>query len=230
MVSAKAEKLLAVIQAKGGGILDEYLLRDKTGLSHGSIVAGRKELEMAGLLTLTKQGRKLYYTLTGQENAPLTGQVPVDGQPAVNCQPLAGSQQSADGQSPAGQTMPANRQESMVNPASTVNPAGGDFSPASPVTPAPAAEVPADTSPPADNAAAPPSSDASAAFLPAMPHIAGTFYDFDEWTDALMNALGACIYISESLTGDGTYTVYSHEYEGEDTYLTETTEDGFIVQ
>ena len=49
MVSAKAEKLLAVIQAKGGGILDEYLLRDKTGLSHGSIVAGRKELEMAGI-------------------------------------------------------------------------------------------------------------------------------------------------------------------------------------
>ena len=179
MLSKKAEKLLAVIQAKGGGILDEYLLRDKTGLSHGSIVAGRKELEMAGLLTLTKQGRKLYYTLTEGQNAPLTGQVPVDGQP-----------------------------------------------------PAPApADVQADTSPPAsDTAAAPPSSDASAAFLPAMPHIAGTFYDFDEWTDALMNALGSCIYISESLTGDGTYTVYSHEYEGEDTYLTETTEDGFIVQ
>ena len=136
MVSAKAEKLLAVIQAKGGGILDEYLLRDKTGLSHGSIVAGRKELEMAGLLQLTKQGAM----------------------------------------------------------------------------------------------AEPPNSDPAAAFLPAMPHIAGTFYDFDEWTDALMNALGACIYISESLTGDGTYTVYSHEYEGEDTYLTETTEDGFIVQ
>ena len=177
MLSEKAEKLLAVIREKGGGTFDEYLLRDKTGLSHGSIVAGRKELEMAGLLTLTQQGRKLYYTLTEEQNAPLTGQVPVDGQP-----------------------------------------------------PAPA-DVQADTSPPAgDTAAAPPSSDASAAFLPAMPHIAGTFYDFDEWTDALMNALGACIYISESLTCDGTYTVYSHEYEGEDTYLTETTEDGFIVQ
>lgn len=179
MLSEKAEKLLTVIREKGGGTLDEYLLRDRTGLSHGSIVAGRKELETAGLLQLTKQGRKLYYTLTEEQNAPLTGQVPVDGQP-----------------------------------------------------PAPApADVQPDTSPPAgDTAAAPPSSDASAAFLPAMPHIAGTFYDFDEWTDALMNALGACIYISESLTGDGTYTVYSHEYEGEDTYLTETTEDGFIVQ
>ncbi|SHK84433.1 hypothetical protein SAMN05216582_12051 [Selenomonas ruminantium] len=33
-----------------------------------------------------------------------------------------------------------------------------------------------------------------------------------------MNALGACLYISEDLRGDGTYTVYSHEHEGEDTY------------
>ena len=87
-----------------------------------------------------------------------------------------------------------------------------------------------DTSTATPAMAEPPNSDPAAAFLPAMPHIAGTFYDFDEWTDALMNALGACIYISESLTCDGTYTVYSHEYEGEDTYLTETTEDGFIVQ
>ncbi len=198
MVSAKAEKLLAVIQAKGGGILDEYLLRDKTGLSHGSIVAGRKELETAGLLQLTKQGRKLYYTLTGQENAPLTGQPPL-----------------------------------------ATSPAGGSLAPAPPVvSPAPAERQAAYSPPPASDdtstaapaMAEPPNSDPAAAFLPAMPHIAGTFYDFDEWTDALMNALGACIYISESLTGDGTYTVYSHEYEGEDTYLTETTEDGFIVQ
>ena len=191
MVSAKAEKLLAVIQEKGGGILDEYLLRDKTGLSHGSIVAGRKELEMAGLLTLTKQGRKLYYTLTGQNDTPLTGQPPV-----------------------------------------AVSPAGGSLAPAPAETqavpsPPPASDAPSTATP---AMAEPPNSDPAAAFLPAMPHIAGTFYDFDEWTDALMNALGACIYISESLTGDGTYTVYSHEYEGEDTYLTETTEDGFIVQ
>ena len=197
MVSAKAEKLLAVIQAKGGGILDEYLLRDKTGLSHGSIVAGRKELEMAGLLQLTKQGRKLYYTLTGQNDTPLTGQPPL-----------------------------------------ATSPAGGSLAPAPPaVSPAPAETQAAPSPPPASDdtstaapaMAEPPNSDSAAAFLPAMPHIAGTFYDFDEWTDALMNALGACIYISESLAGDGTYTVYSHEYEGEDTYLTETTEDGFIV-
>jgi hypothetical protein len=178
MLSAKAEKLLAVIAAKGGGILDEYLLRDKTSLSHGSIVAGRQELERAGLLTLTKQGRKLYYTLTRQNATPVTGQPPLTDSPPESAPP----------------------------------PASDDTSTAAPAM------------------AEPPNSDSAAAFLPAMPHIAGTFYDFDEWTDALMNALGACIYISESLTGDGTYTVYSHEYEGEDTYLTETTEDGFIVQ
>ena len=205
MLSEKAEKLLAVIREKGGGTLDEYLLRDKTGLSHGSIVAGRKELEMAGLLQLTKQGRKLYYTLTGQ--------MPVDRQPAVNIPPPAVRQISADSQPPAVQSVPAHSQPSAGQP---------------PLTVTPAAELPAATSPPpSDHTCA---EGNTAAFLPAMPHIAGTFYDFDEWTDALMNALGACIYISESLTGDGTYTVYSHEYEGEDTYLTETTEDGFIVQ
>ena len=66
-------------------------------------------------------------------------------------------------------------------------------------------------------------------FAPSMPHIAGTFFDFDEWTDALMNALGDCLDISESLVEEGTYTVYSNDYECEDTYHTEITEDGFIV-
>ena len=63
-----------------------------------------------------------------------------------------------------------------------------------------------------------------------MPHVAGNFYDFDEWTDALMNALGSCVDISESLLEEGTYTVYSHEYEGEDSYHTWQTEDGFVVE
>ena len=139
--------------------------------------------------------------------------MPVDRQPAVNIPPPAVRQISADNQPPAVQSVPAHSQPSAGQP---------------PLTVTPAAELPADTSPPpSDHTCA---EGDPAAFLPAMPHIADTFYDFDEWTDALMNALGACIYISESLAGDGTYTVYSHEYEGEDTYLTETTEDGFIVQ
>ena len=66
-------------------------------------------------------------------------------------------------------------------------------------------------------------------FASPMPHVAGTFFYFDEWTDALMNALGDCLDISESLVEEGTYTVYSHDFESEDTYHTETTSEGFIV-
>ena len=62
-----------------------------------------------------------------------------------------------------------------------------------------------------------------------MPHITGTYCDFDEWTDALMDALGDCLDISESLVEEGTYTVYAQDYDQEDTYHTEETEDGFVV-
>lgn len=66
MLSAKAEKLLAVISSRGGGFIDEWQIRDKTGLSHGSICAARKELVDAGLLTLGKDGRRTTYLLTSQ--------------------------------------------------------------------------------------------------------------------------------------------------------------------
>ena len=41
-------------------------MRDKTGLSHGTICAARKELVDAGLLTLGKDGRRTTYLLTSQ--------------------------------------------------------------------------------------------------------------------------------------------------------------------
>lgn len=65
-LSRKAELLLAVLIRRGGGIVDEYLLRDGTGLSHGSIVAARRELVAGGWLRLGKKERKLVYILTGQ--------------------------------------------------------------------------------------------------------------------------------------------------------------------
>ena len=65
-LSRKAALLLAVLRRRGGGIIDEYLLRDGTGLSHGSIVAARRELLAGGQLQLAKQNRKLVYILTGQ--------------------------------------------------------------------------------------------------------------------------------------------------------------------
>ncbi|SDP79675.1 hypothetical protein [Selenomonas ruminantium] len=108
MLSTKAEKLLQALQKRGGGSIDEYFLRDDTGLSHGSIVAGQKP-------------------------------APVTNPPAPDDSPV---------------TEPA-----------------GD--------------------PPAKKA----DTEGTASFL----------------------------------RGDGTYTVYSHEYESEDTYQTKMTEDGFIV-
>lgn len=65
-LSRKAELLLAVLIRRGGGIVDEYLLRDGTGMSHGSIVAARRELVAGGWLQLGKKERKLVYVLTGQ--------------------------------------------------------------------------------------------------------------------------------------------------------------------
>ena len=83
MLSRKAQKLYDAITARGGGIVDEYLIRDMTGLSHGSIVAARHELIDAGLLTLSKTCRKMVYHLTGQltrpqsEPAPSPATIPV---------------------------------------------------------------------------------------------------------------------------------------------------------
>ena len=65
-LSRKAVIRYGYIQECGGGALDEWQMRDKTGLSHGSICAARKELVNAGLLTLGKDGRRTTYILTSQ--------------------------------------------------------------------------------------------------------------------------------------------------------------------
>ena len=65
-LSRKAVILYGYIQGCGGGALDEWQMRDKTGLSHGTICAARKELVDAGLLTLGKDGRRTTYLLTSQ--------------------------------------------------------------------------------------------------------------------------------------------------------------------
>ena len=67
-LSRKAVILYGYISGCGGGALDEWQLRDKTGLSHGSVCAARKELVEAGLLTLGKEGRKMIYQLTSPED------------------------------------------------------------------------------------------------------------------------------------------------------------------
>jgi len=60
-LSRKAVILYGYIQGCGGGALDEWQMRDKTGLSHGTICAARKELVDAGFLTLGKDGRRTTY-------------------------------------------------------------------------------------------------------------------------------------------------------------------------
>ena len=172
MLSRKAQKLYDAITARGGGIVDEYLIKDMTGLSHGSIVAARHELIEAGLLTLSKACRKMVYHLTGKP-----------------------------------------RQNPPVKPAAAAAPLPAAAPPKIPAAKAIPAQKPLD----------------SLCTFTTMPHIAGTYYDFDEWSDEVNATLGGCVEISESLVEDGVYMVYSHDYETEDTYYTETTDEGFVV-
>ena len=78
-LSRKAVILYGYIQGCGGGALDEWVMRDKTGLSHGTICAARKELVDAGLLTLGKDGRRTTYLLTSQSDQSAGMRVESDG-------------------------------------------------------------------------------------------------------------------------------------------------------
>lgn len=61
-----------------------------------------------------------------------------------------------------------------------------------------------------------------------MPRVIGEFSDFDEWTDALMNELGTCLDIEQSLVNENEYGVYSHQHCQRDTYRV-TNEDGALT-
>lgn len=78
-LSRKAVILYGYIQGCGGGALDEWVMRDKTGLSHGTICAARKELVDAGLLTLGKDGRRTTYLLTSQDDQSADAPAEPDG-------------------------------------------------------------------------------------------------------------------------------------------------------
>lgn len=51
-----------------------------------------------------------------------------------------------------------------------------------------------------------------------MQRVTGEFSDFDEWTDALMNELGECLDIEQSLADEEEYSVYSHQHCQRDMY------------
>ena len=72
----KAQRLYDYIREKGGGVIEEWRICDKTGMSHGSFVAARKELVAAGLLLLGKKVRKTTYQLVELTGQKMTSQKP----------------------------------------------------------------------------------------------------------------------------------------------------------
>lgn len=185
-LTPKAEKLLAYIQKAGGGVLDEWYIRDKTGLSHGTICAARRELVEKGLLRLGKEMRKMTYQLVD-----LTGQLPKGDKAAPITSLTALPQQVA------------------------------------PPPPAKAVLAPVVKSPaqPKKKPAPKPANVQEAI----MPRVTGNFADFDDWLMALNNEFGGCVDVSQSLVSADEYTVFSPDYEGEDSYTVTENEDGGIT-
>ena len=62
-----------------------------------------------------------------------------------------------------------------------------------------------------------------------MPRVTGDFPDFDSWLLALNDRLGDCVDVSQSLVSGDEYTVFSPDYEGEDSYTVTENEDGGIT-
>ena len=188
-LTPKAEKLLAYIQKAGGGVLDEWYIRDKTGLSHGTICAARKELVEKGLLRLGKEMRKLTYQLVD-----LTGQLP-KGDKAAPITSLTALPQQVAPPPPA---------------KAVLAPVAGKVKPPSQPKKKPAPK-------PANVQEA------------IMPRVTGDFADFDDWLMALNNEFGGCVDVSQSLVSGDEYTVFSPDYEGEDSYTVTENEDGGIT-
>ena len=188
-LTPKAEKLLTYIQKAGGGVLDEWYIRDKTGLSHGSICAARKELVEKGLLRLGKEMRKMTYQLVD-----LTGQLP-KGDKAAPITSLTALPQQVAPPPPA---------------KAVLAPVAGKVKPPSQPKKKPAPK-------PANVQEA------------IMPRVTGDFADFDDWLMALNNEFGGCVDVSQSLVSADEYTVFSPDYEGEDSYTVTENEDGGIT-
>ena len=117
-LTSKAELLLLDLQLHGGGALPEFDILKRTGLSHGSFSAARKELVAKGLLALSKSGRQTVYTLTaGAEDKPLPS-------PAA---PSAPSRGAAVPSAPAPSAKPSDKDSSDPADGAPSTPAGGSM-------------------------------------------------------------------------------------------------------
>lgn len=192
-LTERAKRLLADIDAHGGGALDERAICTRTGLSHGYFSGARRELVEAGCLEVRRVGRKPSYVVL----------LPADkaGGAAESC--AAGSVDA---------------------------PAASPPAPAATVLPRPLGErrrAQRDTA--CMSGAARPSDVMASGHVSSLPRVVGDFCDLDDWQNALTDALGT-VYISEALTGGGTYTVYACEHDAEDTYSLQFDECGLHVE
>lgn len=184
-LTERAKRLLADIDAHGGGALDERAICARTGLSHGYFSGARRELVEAGCLEVRRVGRKPSYVVLQHADA-------------------------SDGTTEAGT-------------------AAGVDSPAAPL-PRPLGErrrAQRDTA--CMSGAARPSDVMASGHVSSLPRVVGDFCDLEDWQNALTDALGT-VYISEALTGGGTYTVYACEHDAEDTYRLQFDEFGLHVE
>lgn len=222
-LSRKAALLLAVLRRRGGGIIDEYLLRDGTGLSHGSIVAARRELLAGGQLQLAKQNRKLVYILTGQKGAepPLPPAAHGAGLPPAAVRPPEGAgtagftAAAAIPQTAAAGTLATAGQSPAARGVPEAVPEAGPLP--LPDRPQEGLETEAEDT-------------GFARLIEPMERVTGRFASLDEWTDALIDTLGGNIDITESLVDDGSYEIHSYDHQSDDRYLVTVTSDGIIVE
>jgi len=215
-LSRKAVKFLEAVWQRGGGVIEESRLIRQTGLSHGSICAARRELIAAGLLQLGKVGRKTSFVLV----TPPAGASPAEMPPAGI--PPAGT--------PLAETPPGSLAEGRETaPADDwSDDAAGKA--AEVLASASSQEGPGEKAEAAAGRCRKARVTAFASFRPAMPRVVGVFADFDDWTDSLMNELGDCLDISQSLVDAETYTVFSHRFEQEDCYTVRESGAGIVVE
>ena len=196
-LTAKAQRLYDCIKEKGGGVLEEWRMLDKTGMSHGSFVAARKELVAAGLLLLGKNVRKTTYQLVD-----LTGQLPKGKADTPIVSLTAAVRIDPSSEAVSAQVAPPPPAKAVLAPVTAK---------------AKSAKKSAPKSKPANVQEA------------IMPRVTGDFADFDDWLMALNNEFGGCVDVSQSLVSADEYTVFSPDYEGEDSYTVTENEDGGIT-
>lgn len=184
-LTERAKRLLADIDAHGGGELDERAICARTGLSHGYFSTARRELVDAGCLEVRRVGRKPSYVVL--QHADASGGATEAGT-AAGVDSLA-----APLPRPLGERRRAQRDTACMS------------------------------------GAARPSDVMASGHVSSLPRVVGDFCDLEDWQNALTDALGT-VYISEALTGGGTYTVYACEHDAEDTYRLQFDECGLHVE